>query len=362
MSGKQKNKMNFDLGLWKTIAIFAGISFVPILAWIYFFQKQNYEKKKYVIITFFAGMMSIIPIKLYEKYWDISVWKLEHLNLFKYLDNVAGTQTVGSVLAFVIVSIIVSSAIFLFSALIMFVLEIFSRDNDFSCYEKKVAKISESPFLFVTIGAFIGFLTAFLALYFPEKVWFFVVVGMLEEYAKYLMLRFADENKIGNVADAISFAIIIALGFAFVENVVYLSKFWFNTSQNFAGFTAFFVLRSTISVVAHVCFSAIVGYFYGIAHFSDEIYQEEVRENKHFLLKLIHKIFHLKAAPLFHEEKLLEGLLIAMLIHAFFNSLLEFELVIWVIPFIIGIFLYILNLLHRHENHIRRGNISCRIS
>ena len=354
--------MNFDVELWKTVAIFAGISFVPIWAWIYFFQKQNYEQKKYVIITFFAGMISIIPIKLYEKYWDISVWKLEHLNLFKYLDTVAGTQTVGSVLAFVIVSIIVSSAIFLFSAFIMFLLEIFSRDNTVKVYRQKMAKISESPFLFVTIGAFIGICTALLSLYFPEKVWFFVVVGMLEEFVKYLMLRFADENKIRDISDAISFAIIIALGFAFVENVVYISKFWLNTSQNFAGFTAFFVLRSTISVIAHVCFSAIVGYFYGIAHFADEIYQEESREKKHPVLRFIHKIFHLKAEPLFHEQKLLEGLLLAMLVHAAFNSLLEFELVVWVIPFLIGIFLYILNLLHRRDNHIRRGHLSCRIS
>ncbi len=354
--------MNLDLSFWKTVAIFAGISFVPILGWIYFFQKQNFEKKKYVIITFIAGMMSIIPIKLYEKYWDISVWELEHLNLFKYLDNVAGTQTVSAVLAFVTVSILVSSAIFLFSAFIMSLLEIISRDNSAKVFSQKFLKISESPFLFVTIGAFIGTCTALLALYFPEKVWFFVVVGMLEEFAKYLMLRFADENKIGSVSDAISFAILIALGFAFVENVVYISRFWHEGNQNFAGFSAFFLLRSTISVIAHVCFSAIIGYFYGIAHFSDEIYQEESRENKHPVLKFIHKVFHLKSAPLFHEEKLLEGLLLAMIIHAIFNSLLEFELVIWVIPFLIGIFLYILNLLHRRDNHIRRGHIPHHIS
>jgi len=172
-------------------------------------------------------------------------------------------------------------------------------------------------------------------------------------------LRFADENKISSVSDAISFAIIIALGFAFVENVVYISRFWLNTSQNFAGFSAFFLLRSTISVIAHVCFSSIMGYFYGIAHFSNEIYREECRENRHPVLKIVHKIFHLKAAPLFHEEKMLEGLFLAMFVHAVFNSLLEFELVALVIPFLIGIFLYILNLLHRRDNHLRRGNLIC---
>lgn len=353
--------MNFDPSLWKTIVIFAIISFIPILGWIYFFQSQNFEKRKYVIITFLAGMLSITPIKLYEKYWDISIWKLEHINMFKHIDNIVGAATISKVLSFVAVSIIVSLAIFLFSALIMFILEVFSRDNTLACYIRKIEQISESPFLFMTIGVFFGLSAAGLALYFPEKIWFFVIVGMLEEFAKFLMLRFADENKIGNISDAISFSIIIALGFSFVENIIYLSKFWM-TNQSIGSFTAFFVLRSTISTIAHVCFSAIIGYFYGVAHFADEIYIEESREKKHPILRRIHQIFHLKVSPLFHEEKLFEGLLLAMLVHAIFNSLLEFGLVALVIPFLIGIFLYILNLLHRRDNHIRRGNTIFHIS
>jgi RsiW-degrading membrane proteinase PrsW (M82 family) len=356
--------MSFDLSLWKTIAIFVVISFIPILGWIYFFQSQNFEKKKYVIITFIAGMLSIVPIKLYEKYWDFSVWYLEHLNLFEYFNDIVDSATIIHFMSFLLVSIIVAFFMFIFSALIMFIPEIFSRDNTLTCYRNKIEKISESPFIFVTIGALFGIIAVVLSLFFPEKVWFFVVVGMLEEFAKYLMLRFADENKIGSISDAISFSIIIALGFAFVENVVYISKFWLSSEQTISTFTAFFILRSTISVIAHVCFSAIVGYFYGIAHFSEQIYAEESQEKQHFILRKIHQIFHLKVAPLFHEEKLFEGLLLAMFIHAIFNSLLEFELVVLVIPFIIGIFILILNLLHRRDNHICRGNIKtiCHIS
>ena len=353
--------MNIDIDIIKTMAIFAIITFIPVLGWIYFFQSQNYEKKKYVIITFIAGMLSVVPIKLYEKYWDVSVWNLEHLNLFKHIDYITQSSTVSLVISFVIVSMIVAVFMFLFSALIMFILEVFSRDNSIRCYLNKTKKILESPFQFVTIGAFIGLCAAALSLYFPERVWFFVVVGMLEEFAKYLMLRFANEEKIGSIADAISFSILIALGFAFVENVMYISKFWSTSGQGFGTFTVFFILRSTISTIAHVCFSAIIGYFYGIAHFSDQIYLEESRENKHPILRTMHKIFHIKGAPLFHEEKLLEGLLIAMIVHAIFNSLLEFQLVAFVIPFIIGTFLYILNLLHRRDNHIRRGNMISRI-
>ncbi len=355
--------MSFDLSFWKTVAVFSIVSFLPILGWIYFFQSQNYERKRYVVITFLAGMMSIIPIKIYEKYWDLSIWYLEHLNLFKHFETLVSSSTLAKVVTFSLVSILVSFFMFVFSALIIFILEIFSRENTARySYFQKIKKISESPFLFVSIGVLLGLVSSELSVFFPEKVWFFVVVGMIEEFAKYLMLRFADEDRIKCVSDAISFSIIIALGFAFVENVIYLSKFWLTAQQNFSNVAIFFILRSTISTIAHVCFSSIMGYFYGIAHFSSEIYAEESREKKHPILRKLHQIFHIKVSPLFHEEKLLEGLLLAMVIHAIFNSLLEFGLVAVIIPFLIGIFIIILNLLHRRDNHIRRGNLLKNIS
>ena len=54
-----------------------------------------------------------------------------------------------------------------------------------------------------------------------KTVWFFIIVGMLEEFVKHLVLRFSDEDKITNVQDAVEFAIIAALGFAFIEHIVY---------------------------------------------------------------------------------------------------------------------------------------------
>jgi len=245
---------------------------------------------------------------------------------------------------------------FLVIALIMFLVEVFcTKGNTTRRFKKKFLNIAESPFIFITVGAVFGISAYFLSEFFPSKVWFFVVVGMLEEFVKYLMLRFADEDRITSVSDAISFAIIIALGFAFIENIIYLARFWESANGDMASFSAFYLLRSSVSVIAHVCFSAILGYFYGIARFSTEIYKEESRKNQHPVLRWMHKIFHVKGSVLFHEEKLLEGMLLAIIAHAIFNSFLELGQIIFIFPFLFILFALILKLLHRKSTHIRRG-------
>ena len=211
------------------------------------------------------------------------------------------------------------------------------------------------------VGLIFCFSAYFLSEAFPSKIWFFVVVGMLEEFVKYLMLRFSDEEKIKSVSDAISFAIIIALGFAFVENIIYLARFWENVDGAISSFSAFYLLRSSISVIAHVCFSAILGYFYGVANFSSEIYREEVQKNQCRVLRWMHRVFHIRGSVLFHEAKLLEGMLIAMIVHAIFNSFLELGKIGIVFPFLFLVFAFVLNLLHRKSTHVRRGLLSYKL-
>ena len=336
---------------------FGAISIVPIVCWLFFFQKQNRERNKYVALTFIAGMLSVLPIKMYEKFWNTSVWIIEHFNLFEYLADVVHLPTLPRVMAFVVVGALVAGMLYLAAALLMFVIEVITtRDNTLKVFQKKFVKISESPLLFISIGALMGVSAYFLSETFATKVWFFVVVGMLEEFIKYLMLRFSDEEKIRSVSDSISFAIIIALGFAFVENGIYLWRFWENSANaGVLNFTMFFLLRSTVSVIAHVCFSAIIGYFYGKAHFSTEIYREETKDRQHQILEWFHKVFHLKGTVLFHEEQLLEGMLVAVVLHAIFNSLLELGQIVYVFPMLFVMFGVVLKLLHKKSSHIKRG-------
>ena len=341
----------------KMLLICALASLVPILGWIYFFQKQNQEKKWYVLLTFVAGMFSVLPIKLYEKYWDSSVLYFEHINIFQYLADLVKFPEVSRFLSFISVNAIVAIGLFLFVALLMFVLEILTGDNSGRVFAHKTKIISESPFFFATVGILCGVVAFSTSISLPKEVWFFVMVGMLEEYIKHLVTRFSDEEKIRSVDDAISFSIIAALGFAFVENIFYLQSFMAQNEDNLRNLSFFFVLRSTVSVMAHVCFSAILGYFYGVAKFSSEIYQEESRFKRFPIIGLFHSMIHLKKETLFHEEKMMEGMLLAMVVHAIFNSLLQFNQITLIIPFLLIMFYMVLSLFHRKQIHSQVGNL-----
>lgn len=325
------------------------LALVPILGWIYFFQKQHHTQKKYVTLTFLAGMCSVIPIKLYEKYWDTALWKFEHLNLFQSLGDLVENPSLATLLAYTSLNIIVAAGLFIFIAIMMLCFEVISGDNSLQVFKKKSKKILESPLFFVSVGSFCGLVAFFSTLSTNEKIWFFIIVGLLEEFVKHLILRFSDEEKIYSVKDALSFSILIALGFAFVENIIYFKNIFNNETLSLKEFGYLILLRSTISVAAHVSFSAIFGYFYGVAKFAPQIYQQETQENKHKVIEKLHQILHLKGSTLFHEEKMMEGLILAMICHAIFNSLLEFGVVSLIIPLIGSLLFLIVHLFNKKD-------------
>ena len=53
-------------------------------------------------------MLAILPIKLYEKYWDTAVLSLEHINLFEHIGELTHSQTIPRLLSFITASGIVS--------------------------------------------------------------------------------------------------------------------------------------------------------------------------------------------------------------------------------------------------------------
>lgn len=324
------------------IALIAVVSLVPILLWFSFFHRKYKQRFRHVFLSFSAGMMSVIPIKLYEKYWDQALLFFENINLFEYISSLTNTPSLAKLFAFVSLSGIVALGLFVFTAFLMFFLEVLSGDNTIKAYRHKVGKILESPLLFVSIGLISGILAYGLSLSVHERIWFFVIVGMLEEYIKYLVLRFTNEESIHRIRDAIGYAIVVALGFAYVENILYFKNFITQSSLMSVQFWLLFGLRSTISVTAHVCFSAILAYFYGIAFFSKEMYQYELDHHHGGCVSWCHKLLHLKGSVLFHEQKMMEGMLLAMFLHAVFNSFLEFNRIAFMLMLLVGMFLTVL--------------------
>lgn len=339
------------------LLILTLVAFLPIIGWFYFFRNDLPRQQKYIILTFIAGMISVLPIKLYEKYWHIAVLNLEHLNIFKSLADLAQMQSLPSLLAYILTSVIVMMGIFLFVAVVMFILEVGTGDNSLEVFEKKVCKIFETPWFFVSVAVICGLLAYAMTLSLSEKIWFFVMVGILEEFVKHLVLRFSDEYKIHSVSEAIQFSIIVALGFAFVENILYFTQVLQTGLLVGPQFLVLIVLRSVLSVGAHVSFSAILGYYYGLAKFSHEIWQRQELCAKYRWLEKVHQKMGVRCETLFHDQKMMEGVVLAMVAHALFNGLLEFNQVVWVFPYIFVLLLWITHLLHQTELHRSFGNI-----
>lgn len=92
----------------------------------------------------------------------------------------------------------------------------------------------------------------------------FVVAGFTEETAKFAILIFAvmRSSRFVRYVRGLSFAAFVSLGFAFVENVLYVISPW---SPNESLFIAF--LRSFTSIPGHFIFSIFMGYFLALAIF-----------------------------------------------------------------------------------------------
>lgn len=186
-------------------------------------------------------------------------------------------------------------------------------------------------------------------LYLPVgSIFAFMFVGVIEEYMKHLVVVKTDRGFFRNIDDAIEFSIIAALGFAFIENILYFYYIWEYSDTNVVLIS--FIYRSIFSTFAHILFSGIYGYYYGIAYFAEPIWAEEQRKKRHPFVDAIHAILHMKRNRVFCEEKALEGLIIAVVLHAFFNIMLEMNITAFMIPFLLIGYTYLNYLFKKKEN------------
>ncbi|MFA5821069.1 MAG: PrsW family glutamic-type intramembrane protease [Candidatus Gracilibacteria bacterium] len=183
----------------------------------------------------------------------------------------------------------------------------------------------------------------------------FMFVGVMEELLKFLPVKIVDENRLRSVDDSIEFFIIAALGFAFTENVLYFYNIWVTQGTNSLFLP--FLFRSSFSTFAHIMFSGIFGYYYGTAHFAKPILQEELRAKRQLWTVALHKLFNFRQTKLFHQERLLEGLLIAVGLHALFNIFLEMNLTLIIAPFLVSGYMTLNYLFAKKENHKIYGKL-----
>ncbi len=182
----------------------------------------------------------------------------------------------------------------------------------------------------------------------------FMIVGMIEEIMKMMSVKVVDEEEIKTIDDSIEFFIIAALGFSFTENILYFYNIWL--AHGSANLFLPFLFRSSFSTFAHLLFSGILGYYYGTAHFAKPILQEEIKENRNHWTIALNKVFNIRKEKLFYQERILEGLIISIGLHAIFNILLEMNLTFMIVPFLVTGYItinYLFDKVSSHKNYAK---------
>jgi RsiW-degrading membrane proteinase PrsW (M82 family) len=181
----------------------------------------------------------------------------------------------------------------------------------------------------------------------------FVVVGILEEIAKQLMVRYIDTKRvlIQTINDSIRFSLAAALGFAFAENIVYFYTVMIAAPIQEVIVT--FLFRSIFTAAAHMMFSGIFGYYFGIAKFTLEVTKQKEWQRKVNLgVRALSRMFRMPMAQAFREYKILQGLMIAIVLHAIFNYLLQMNYILPVIALVAAGFLFLKYLLDRKAGNL----------
>jgi protease PrsW len=138
-------------------------------------------------------------------------------------------------------------------------------------YEKESKRILAYTF---ALGAVVSiFITTILYLFFelflpiPDdfSVWqqfvkAFFVVALIEEFSKYVIVRYYNQPKKGfnEPFDGIIYAVMVSMGFAAIENIMYVLQ----------GGIEVALIRAFTAIPAHATFGVLMGYFMGKAKFS----------------------------------------------------------------------------------------------
>ena len=142
-------------------------------------------------------------------------------------------------------------------------------------------------------------------------IYFLIGVGAVEEGCKWIILKKVTWNhkEFDHIFDALVYAAFVSLGFATLENILYVFQNGIGTG----------ILRAILSVPGHTFFAIYMGYYYGIA-----------------------KQCYLNGNQKLYSSNLAKSFLIPTLIHGLFDFLLSTEyMIIFLAYFALIIFLYI---------------------
>ncbi|MCH4552772.1 PrsW family intramembrane metalloprotease [Aestuariibaculum lutulentum] len=157
--------------------------------------------------------------------------------------------------------------LFALAPILAIILYIYSKDK----YEKEPPKLL---FLSFALGAIVSIVITSIMYYgfnivlpLPNKtsilqqfIKAFFVVGFTEEFSKYIIVKYYAQTKadFNEPFDGIVYAVMVSMGFAATENIVYVLDGGIQTA----------LVRAFTAVPAHATFGILMGYYMGKAKFS----------------------------------------------------------------------------------------------
>lgn len=311
------------------IFILSFVAFIPILLWGYFFgyiDSDTFNRKRF-FMWILAWGISVFPVLFL---WDIadSFW-FQMMNIFWVVHDFSSQGSIFQVfLSFII--------LFLFFSFIPFVLFYLTPAS------KEKIKLYFTRFLiFSSYFVFISFLfyvlnSAFLNFDFLRietdlsisfwdivfnsvklVIFYYLLIGILEELSKFLFFSYDKNFSLLSAKHWVISAIFIALGFAFIENILYFyslyQTYWFGQQL-----MSTYFLRNIFSVFLHILCSSIFAYYFS------KLYLTMKNQYNFYFIKTLFVWF-----------------LLSFTLHALFDIFLTFDLMFFVFLYIIGGYFYL---------------------
>jgi hypothetical protein len=250
----------------------AIVALVPAGIWCVLFLRYHTERLSNVLVMFFAGMLSTFPILLY----DVLVRR-------------------GVEFQFFILNI---------------------RPESFS----RATRAFVSGQLAGTDAVNTAVVASLLS---------FVVVGCIEEFSKFWVVRKSGQRLFTSIDDALQLSIIVAIGFAFAENVVnpvyfqgFVKEFLLSGKIDIGGFFGSIVGRSVLTSMVHIVSTGVAGYFLGLSLFAEPYLKERrAQGHRYRFLALMRRSFGVEELAVFRMQMLVIGMLSAIVLHGAFNFL-----------------------------------------
>src|SRR3989338_1467437 len=249
-----------------------GVALLPAVVWCALFLGYHRERLSRVFLMFFAGMLSTAPILFY----DVLVRRgIEmHFFLFKIVPESFGNNT--------------------------------------------------ERFMAVQFPGVTGVPRTLLSVFLS-----FLIVGLIEELSKYWVLRKSGQKVFASIDDVMQLAIIVAIGFAFAENIAnqgyflsFVREYLLSSERDIAGFFGNVIGRSVLTSMVHIVSTGVMGYFLGLAIFAGPYLEERrARGVTPSTATYIAGLLRLRTKSVFQVQMLTCGFVAAIVLHALYNFL-----------------------------------------